>query len=342
MLMLVIVLALLALVSIWWGFRSLKSYKVRKNENNGYDRVEYPIISLSIMGIVNIFFLVTLIYSTLQSVPFGTGAVPVSFGKLRYEVKAPGLQSKYPWENLIALSTQQQSFTKNGIIQAKDTVSVQDEVTFHYILNLKEIPFILDNYGKNYAEKIIYPSATEALKKAAMEFESWDDLLRNRTKFSQKVTEHFKQKVIQKLEKKGLSKKDAEEAFSFPQADIKTLMPPKQLQTNINLKKAAEQELERKNTQIEIAKKEAVVRSYDGVAVREAILKLLYGINPNTGAPKSNNLSNVSPEQMAQIIQAMANNRRSETLQTLVEQGGVNSLMVVPSGTPVTASTPSK
>ena len=148
--------------------------------------------------------------------------------------------------------------------------------------------------------------------------------------------------MIQKLEKKGLSKKEAEEAFSYPQADIKTLMPPKQLQTNINLKKAAEQELERKNTQIEIAKKEAIVRSYDGVAVREAILKLLYGIDPKTGKAISNDLSNISPEQMAQIIQAMANNRRSETLQTLVEQGGVNSLMVVPSGTPVTASAPAK
>ncbi len=339
MLIILIVLGLLAIASIIVGVKALKKYK---NKNNDYGRNEYPIIRVISMYSLPVVFAIFFIYSILQSVAFGTGAVPVSFGELKYEVKAPGLQFKYPWEKLIALSTQQQSFQKKGIIQAKDTVSVNDAVTFHYILNLKEIPFILDNYGKNYAQKIIYPSATEALKKAAMEFDSWDDLLRNRTNFSQKVTEHFKNKVIQKLEKKGLSKKEAEQAFSFPQADIKGLMPPKQLQTNINLKKAAEQELERKNVQIEIAKKEAIVRSYDGTAVREAILKLLYGVNEKTGKPKSTDLSNVSPEQMAQIIQAMANNRRSETLQTLVEQGGVNSLMVVPSGTPVTASALSK
>lgn len=339
MLISLIILGLLAIASIMVGVKALRKYK---KENNDHRKNKYPIIRVILMYLIPILFIKIFIYSILQSVPFGTGAVPVSFGKLIHKVKAPGLQTKYPWEKLITLSTQQQSFQKIGIIQAKDTVSVNDEVTFHYILNLKEIPFILDNYGKNYEEKIIYSSATEALKKAAMEFDSWDDLLRNRTKFSQKVTEHFKNKVIQKLEKKGLSRKEAEQAFTFPQSDIKGLMPPKQLQTNINLKKAAEQELERKSVQIEIAKKEAIVRSYDGTAVREAILKLLYGVDEQTGKAKSTDLSNVSPEQMAQIIQAMANNRRSETLQTLVEQGGVNSLMVVPSGTPVTASATSK
>ena len=337
MLILLVVTGLLAIASIVVGIKALSEYK---KERNDYSRGQYPLIRVILMYSTPVVFVIFFIDSILQSVPFGTGAVPISFGKLRYEVKAPGLQTKYPWEKLIALSTQQQSFQKTGIVQAKDTVSVNDAVTFHYILNLKEIPFVLDNYGKNYAEKIIYPSATEALKKAAMEFDSWDDLLRNRTKFSQRVTEHFKNKVIQKLQKKGLSRKEAEQAFTFPQADIKGLMPPKQLQTNINLKKAAEQELERKNVQIEIAKKEAIVRSYDGTAVREAILKLLYGVDEKTGKPKNTDLSNVSPKQMAQIIQAMANNRRSETLQTLVEQGGVNSLMVVPSGTPVTASSP--
>jgi regulator of protease activity HflC (stomatin/prohibitin superfamily) len=340
MLITLILLGILAIASIWFGFTSLKKYKNQKNDD--YNKESFPLISVSSMVVIPAIFLALLAYSTMQSVAFGTGAVPVSFGKLRYEVKAPGLQFKYPWEKLIPLSTQQQSFSRNGSIQAKDTVSVTDNVTFHFILNLKQIPFVLDNYGKNYAQKLIFPSATEALKKAAMDFESWDDLLAKRTLFSEKVTMYFKEKVEKKLEKKGLDKKQAEAAFTFPLVDIKELMPPKQLQTNINLKKAAEQELERKNTQIEIAKKEAIVRSYDGTAVRQAILKLLYGVDEKTGVAKSDDLSNVTPEQMAQIIQAMANNRRSETLQTLVEQGGVNSLMVVPSGTPVTATAPSK
>ena len=338
MLILLVVLGILTIVSIVVGVKALR----KKSDDNYYSDDFERWIKIGIMIVINILFILVLIYSTLVSVPFGHGAVPVSFGKLRYEVKPAGLQTKYPWEKLVVITTQQQSFSRAGIIQAKDTVSVHDNVTFHYILNLKQIPFILENYGKNYAQKLIYPSAAEAMKEAAMDFESWDDLLKNRTTFSKKITKYLREKVVSKLKKKGLEDKKAENAFSFPLVDIKELTPPKQLQTNINLKKAAEQELERKQTQIEIAKKEAVVRSYDGIAVRQAILKLLYGIDEKTGKPAKTDLSNVSPEQMANIIAAMANNRRSETLQTLVEQGGVNSLMVVPAGTPVSATPPTK
>lgn len=328
-----LILSILAIITIGTIIFWRNTVKKEKNGELGHNDIKpgFTFIGVIIMLLITIG---VFIFTTLQSVSYGNGAIPESFGKLRHEVKAPGLQAKYPWESFVIMSSQQQTFSRNGIIQAKDTVSVSSNIAFHYILNLSEMPFILENYGKDYVDKIIYTSADEALKRAAINFDSWDDLLSNRTKLSDKVTLFFKENVIKKLIKKGLEKNKAEIVFIFPMVDIKKLTPPKQIQININLKKSAEQTLERKDTELKSARKDAKIRALDGEAVRNALLILFNGTD-EYGKPKGNDLSHISPEQMVGLMQAMANNRRSESFQTMVEQNGVSGYMVIPAGTPV-------
>jgi regulator of protease activity HflC (stomatin/prohibitin superfamily) len=264
-------------------------------------------------------FLITAAFS-ITIVGAGECKILVRFGKVRDRVLDSGVKLKDPFSATITYSLKRQLIdlqktgeviaTSEGVrAVAKDKTTIWLDMALPFHLNMKYAPFLYENIGgeKIYKRDLLVHAARAAIKSGASEF-SWEEItVTKKREFVDSVKSHFRQIVIKDLESKGLTKKEAKQVFIYHPVELRNYKLPEKLRNSINEKQAALEDLKRQKTLTKIADERALRRAKDGQGIKNMF----------------DRLPDRDPSEIASILNAIANQRRSEALLKAVEQGRV-------------------
>ena len=271
----------------------------------------------------------------------GHGGVRASFGAINVDtvVLGEGLQLKKPWETIYTLSHQQLSEHRNATddsavrIQAKDNIPMDADMSFHWVLNYEAMAWIRQQYGEEYWETLTRPSAASAIRVAASQFNTWNQVMNERELFAQRATDAFEKAVKAKMRIKGIPEAVIEGAFVFPLMDVRKVVPVDQgLLEQISMTQEAVEKQKRKQTEIENARLDAQKRGEDGTAIRQTILRVLYDVDLAGALPEGAKIpEGTSLAEISQFILAIAEIKRANAVEIAAEKGDLT-VMVTSTG----------
>ena len=153
--------------------------------------------------------------SFFVEVPAGTRGVRLTFKAASDEALDPGLQFKWPWQDVATLSTQKHEWTQRFECQSKDLQKIDVTMTLVYARKPKKVPQIYKRVRSNSEDIDVKPGGRETLKAAVAEFDA-AEVIQNRKKLSAMVTEAMNRWIDSKdllLIKCSISNVDFEESY---------------------------------------------------------------------------------------------------------------------------------
>jgi hypothetical protein len=292
-------------------------------------------------AIAAIVFIAAWIFFSVVQIDTGHGGVRASFGAVNVEapVLEEGLKFKKPWESIYTLSHQQLSSHRNAKdgnaarVQAQDNIPMDADMSYHWVLNYEAMAWIRQQYGQEYWKTLVLPSAASAMRSAASQFDTWDQLMNERELFAQRATAEFEKAVKAKMQIKGIPETIFGSAFAFPAMDVRKVVPVDQgLLEQISLTQEAREKGQRKQTEIENARLDAQKRGEDGTAIRQTILRVLHSVDAEGALPEDADIpEGTSLAQISQFILAIAEVKRADAVEIAAEKGDLT-VMVTSSG----------
>ncbi len=167
-----------------------------------------PILLLGIGGAM-------LFNSFFVEVPAGTRGVRLTFKAASDGALEPGLQFKWPWQDVETLSTQKHEWTQRFECQSKDLQKIDVTMTLVYARKADKVPQIYKRVRSNSEDIDVKPGGRETLKAAVAEFDA-AEVIQNRKKLSAMVTETMNRWIDSKdllLIKCSISNVDFEESY---------------------------------------------------------------------------------------------------------------------------------
>jgi len=164
-----------------------------------------------IVGIVVV--IIGLGLSSVKQIDQGTIGVQVLFGKVQNEILESGLHIIDPVVDVVPFNIQTQNYTMSareneGQVQGDDAIKVLSsdglEVTIDlsvlYTVNPSMAPYILQNIGQDYQDKIVRPITRTAIRDNAVSYQAVDLYSTKREEFQAKIN----QTITQSFAKRGL------------------------------------------------------------------------------------------------------------------------------------------
>ena len=191
--------------------------------------------------------------SFFVEVPAGTHGVRLTFKAASDEALEPGLQFKWPWQDVATLSTQKHEWTQRFDCQSKDLQKIAVTMTLVYARKPDKVAAIYKRVRGNSEDIDVKPGGRETLKAAVAEFDA-AEVIQNRKKLSETVTNAMNQWINNKdllLIKCSISNVDFEESYD-ERVEAKVIALEKARQTY--------NELLMQKTMAEISKIEAAGR----------------------------------------------------------------------------------
>lgn len=289
------------------------------------DTLRYAGGSVLVSGLV-----LAAIWSVTVVAP-GNVKVQVLFGTVLEETLSEGFHIINPLVNLVAYDVRRQrvdvtaaqgSESGSPAVGADGVRLDRVDATMPFRLSPDFAGRVHQRMGPGYLFLMVAPVARSALRDAISQFPAESVATTNRDAVAARATELFSTKLIGELAESGFSTEEAAGAFVVSPTQLRRVeLPARILQANAE-KRAAEIDLERQRTITLIAQEEAVRRGNEGQGVRNLIDSLGLDRSP-------------TPEQIADLLRAMANKTTADALVRAVEDGDV-SVMVIPHGTPTT------
>jgi len=196
-----------------------------------------------------------------------------------------------------------------------DRVPLSVDLTFPYQLSPDLAWKVYAIIGLGYEQQLLMPAARAALRDAAASFTWSDAVSTKRTDMETRIHTKLRALVEDNLVRSGFTQHEADNAFSFMAPQVRRLAPPKRILSAVSEAKAAEEDLKRQAVLNEIAAAEAVRRGNEGVGVRRLFDKL--------EAPKG-----MTSDQMRQLLYALADKQRADSLQRAVEKDQVKVIVI--------------
>ena len=153
--------------------------------------------------------------SFFVEVPAGTRGVCLTFKAASDEALEPGLQFKWPWQDVATLSTQKHEWTQRFECQSKDLQKIDVTMTLVYARKPDKVPQIYKRVRSNSEDIDVKPGGRETLKAAVAEFDA-AEVIQNRKKLSAMVTDAMNNWINSKdllLIKCSISDVDFEESY---------------------------------------------------------------------------------------------------------------------------------
>jgi len=151
--------------------------------------------------------------SSVKQIDHGTIGVQVLFGKVQDNILESGLHIINPVVNVVPFNIQTQNYTMSaksseGQVQGDDAITVLSsdglEVTIDlsvlYTVNPAKAPYILQNIGEDYQDKIVRPVTRTAIRDNAVSYQAVDLYSTKRGEFQAKIN----QTITQSFAKRGL------------------------------------------------------------------------------------------------------------------------------------------
>ena len=153
--------------------------------------------------------------SFFVEVPAGTRGVRLTFKAASDEALEPGLQFKWPWQDVATLSTQKHHWTQEFECQSKDLQKIDVTMTLVYARKPDKVPQIYKRVRENSEDIDVKPGGRETLKAAVAEFDA-AEVIQDRKKLSETVTNAMNSWIENKdlmLIKCSISNVDFEESY---------------------------------------------------------------------------------------------------------------------------------
>jgi len=198
-----------------------------------------------------------LLLSTVKIIEPGKVGVQVLFGKVQDNVLESGLHLINPVVEVTTFSVQTENYTMSakdseGAVQGDDAIRVLSsdglEVTIDlsvlYKINPDKAPFILQNIGEKYEDKIVRPVTRTAIRDNAVNYQAVDLYSVKRQEFQAKIN----QTITQNFAKNGLE---------LQQILVRNISLPASVKASIESKINAEQDAQKMQFVLQKERQEA-------------------------------------------------------------------------------------
>jgi hypothetical protein len=282
-------------------------------------------ILIAITFFPTVFWLIT---GSIRTVEVGTVGVKVFAGQVYGEPLSSGVHIVPPSVQIYTLSNQRQSINieseklVEGIpsnpVLTKDGVPLQYSVNIPFYIDDSSAQSIIKILGESYADTFVRVDAKSAVQRVFSSY-GWYELLSIDKEIIQKKIESELAKILSNDLQK-ISKERGIEApkINLLNSQLVLVAPPTTLLEMLLSTRVAEEEKRRALARVEIARVKVEEANLEG----RAIGALSKGLGFST-----------TPNQLANILLAMANRERSEATKTAVNKGEVK--MIIPAETSV-------
>jgi regulator of protease activity HflC (stomatin/prohibitin superfamily) len=195
---------------------------------------------------------------------------------------------------------------------SKDNLLLKVDASCPFKLNPAYAWWIYKNVSFNYVEQLVKPAGRSALRDALAQYKFVDAGTEQREKLAIMMTSAFEQHLVGDLIRQGLSENEAKKVFAVLPVQLRQVLPPDKVQNSIAEKVAADQDLQKQRTLTSIAEEVARRRKNEGEGIRK-----LFGELPK----------DITPSDMAKILNAMATKENADAFMKAVESGQVKNII---------------
>ena len=225
-------------------------------------------------GIIGLITTLILAILCLVIVPAGHVGIYNLFGQVDDNELNPGLHLKLPWAGIHSMSVKTQEYTMTNIqgegakdnadsiiALSKEGLKVDLDITILYSLNPQKANEVYKTIGENYVNIIVRPQVSSVIPEITAKFEAKSIYSKSRTQVAMEI----QNKLREQLEPKGIR---------IESVLLREVKLPEKISQAIELKLAAEQQIEQKEFEVEREKMEAERRvvEADGIARANEII----------------------------------------------------------------------
>ena len=204
-----------------------------------------------------IVIVIGLLSTSLKVIEPGQVGVQTLFGKVQDNVLESGLHIIDPVVEVTNFNVQTQNYTMSAItdegaktgddairILSSDGLEVTIDLSVLYKVNPAKAPYIMQNIGVNYEEKIVRPVSRTAIRDNAVNYQAVDLYSTKRQEFQNKIN----QTIAQSFEKNGLI---------LQQILVRNITLPASVRASIESKIQAEQDAQKMQFVLQKERQEA-------------------------------------------------------------------------------------
>ncbi|HEY8999727.1 MAG TPA: prohibitin family protein [Mucilaginibacter sp.] len=195
--------------------------------------------------------------SMFKQIGAGEVGVQTLFGKVQDNVLGSGLHIINPLVEVTNFETRTQNYTMSGVategqkegddairVLSSDGLEVTIDLSVLYNVNPSKAPFILQNIGINYEDKIVRPITRTAIRDNAVNYQAVDLYSTKRAEFQSRIN----QTITKSFEKNGLE---------VQSVLIRNISLPASVKASIESKIQAEQEAQKMQFVLQKERQEA-------------------------------------------------------------------------------------
>jgi regulator of protease activity HflC (stomatin/prohibitin superfamily) len=195
--------------------------------------------------------------SMFKQIGAGEVGVQTLFGRVQGDVLTSGLHIINPLVEVTNFETRTQNYTMSGVenegqksgddairVLSSDGLEVTIDLSVLYNVNPSKAPYILQNIGVNYEDKIVRPITRTAIRDNAVNYQAVDLYSTKRAEFQTRIN----QTITKSFEKNGLD---------VQQVLIRNISLPASVKASIESKINAEQEAQKMQFVLQKERQEA-------------------------------------------------------------------------------------
>ncbi|MBK0379877.1 prohibitin family protein [Mucilaginibacter segetis] len=198
-----------------------------------------------------------LLFSTIKVIDPGKVGVQVLFGKVQNNVLESGLHVINPMVDITLFNVQTQNYTMSAVqsegevqgddairILSSDGLEVTVDLSVLYKVDPQKAPFILQNIGMDYVDKIVRTVSRTAIRDNAVAYPAVDLYSTKRQEFQDKITS-------------TISKSFAKRGLELQQILVRNISLPASVRASIESKIQAEQDAQKMQFVLQKERQEA-------------------------------------------------------------------------------------
>jgi len=198
-----------------------------------------------------------LLLSMIKQIDPGKVGVQTLFGKVQDDVLESGLHVINPLVDVHMFDIQTQNYTMSGVssegqkegddairVLSSDGLEVTIDISVLYKVNPQKAPYILQNIGEDYIEKIVRPVSRTAIRDNAVNYQAVDLYSSKRQEFQERIN----RTITETFSKRGLE---------LQQILVRNISLPASVKASIESKINAEQDAQKMQFVLQKERQEA-------------------------------------------------------------------------------------
>ena len=216
-------------------------------------------IALPMGLVITVIGSILFIKACIFQVDEGEALVKTAFKKISGSLTRPGLNFKWPWEEVHSYPTRLEAYTDNIPARSKDGMAITIDLTTHYKVDKNQVSDIYRLIAKNLKdlqEKIIYPTLRKTIR---------DSIATLDVKEVYSKRSELNQTIIKDAAKELLPKH-----IVIDKVLLRKITLPQEVEAEIQIKIRSQQQAEAMEYKKLVSQKEAEIKAIEAKGIAEA------------------------------------------------------------------------